>query len=402
MTVKSDVSVSPSQPTATRISGLDGLRAVSILLVLIGHGWSTIPYSQDLGGLAPYFRNSGLGVTTFFVISGYLITYLLRREWEKTGSLSLKSFYMRRVLRIFPALYTYLLTLTIIRVLGWIDTTYGDLAIAGTFLTNYKHLLPIATNFDFWFVVHFWTLSLEEQFYLFWPATVLGCSLLRAPGIALLIVVTAPIVRVTTYHTGVSSPGQLGMMLHSAADPIMFGCLAALWQGKPWFEAIRRRFSSWVWPLLAGLFLVIVSVKFAVRFPQEYTITVGVTLNSLAITFVMLWIVNHPTSLVGRLLATPVLRHIGMLSYSLYLWQQLFLTPREHSWTNTVWIATFPQNFVACFAAAEISYWLIEQPFLSLRSRFRREEHSPTILRAEVTPSDRAVDPKNVTGPTTT
>src|SRR6516165_5021621 len=119
----------PVGQTSERIAGLDGLRAVSILLVLIGHGAATIPVAGRswAANLAPY---ASLGVITFFVISGYLITHLLRKECEQRGAIHLGAFYIRRVLRIFPALYAYILILTLLRAVGWIGTTTGDLVVA--------------------------------------------------------------------------------------------------------------------------------------------------------------------------------------------------------------------------------------------------------------------------------
>lgn len=357
----------PPRPTAGRIFGIDGLRGVSILLVLAGHGAATVPVPDGrMPAAAAYLFNASLGVLTFFVISGYLITRLLRSEREQTGAIRLRAFYARRVLRIFPALYAYLLAVGLLRAAGWIDTTWGDLAVAGTFLTNYKHVFSVPTNGDYWFVGHFWTLSLEEQFYLFWPVTILAVGLCRAPRVALFIALTAPVVRVASYFAWPAARGQLGMMLHTSADPIMIGCLAALWEDRPGFEWLLRRGSHWVWPVAAALFLFVGSRWLALRFRGEYQMTAGQTLNGLAVAFVLLWVARHPTSLIGRLMNAPVLRGIGILSYSLYLWQQLFLTTKNHTWTGL-----FPVNFLVCFAAAAVSYQMIEGPFLRLRSRFR-------------------------------
>jgi peptidoglycan/LPS O-acetylase OafA/YrhL len=364
-----------------RIAGLDGLRAISIVLVLIGHGSATIPSSYQFERYAPYLGNASLGVLTFFVISGYLITYLLRKEWEKTHTIRLQTFYLRRALRIFPAFYTYLLAIMLLRAGGWIDTTYGDIMAAGTYLTNYKARFSVPTNDDYWFVGHFWTLSLEEQFYLFWPATIFFLGLVRAPRAALLIVVATPIIRVASYFIWPSVRGQLGMMLHSAADPLMVGCLAALWQGHRTFEAVLNRFSSWIWPLLAAFFLLGVSPWLQVQFQGRYSMTIGWSLSAFAVVFILLWVVRNPESLLGRVLTTPVLRYIGILSYSLYLWQQLFLTTR-----NTGVFGQFPLNFVACFVAAQLSYVVVERPFLRLRDRFRRGRPSLANSNSDAAP----------------
>jgi peptidoglycan/LPS O-acetylase OafA/YrhL len=358
-----------------RIAGLDGLRAISILLVLIGHAWPTVSHA-DPTELSQFFGNGSLGVTTFFVISGYLITYLLRREWEKTGTIRLRAFYARRIFRIFPAFYMYLLAMTLLRVFGYIDTTYGDLAVAGTFLSNYRQWIPVSTNADSWFVAQFWTLSLEEQFYLFWPTTLFVFGVLRAPRVAMIIVVAEPLLRVATYFVTPSARGQVQMMVHTNADALMFGCLAALWEGKPNFERLINRFSSWQWPAAAAFFLFVVSLWLGFRLRGRYVLPVGMSLNAGAVAFILAWVVRHPTSALCRALSTPVVRHIGVLSYSLYLWQQPFLTIR-----NSTWSGVFPINVLASFAAAELSYWLVESPFLRLRDRWRRvAPRSPTEM----------------------
>jgi peptidoglycan/LPS O-acetylase OafA/YrhL len=356
-----------------RISGLDGLRAISILLVLMSHGWATIPSVGQWGWLEPYVGNASLGVTTFFVISGYLITHLLRNEWQQTGTISLRSFYIRRILRIWPAFYTYLIVVALLRSQGWIHTDYGDIGFAGAFLTNYEHLFRSATNDSYWFVGHFWTLSLEEQFYLLWPAAIVLVGLPRAPRIAGAIILAAPVLRVVSYFLWPDSRAQLSMMLHTAADPIMIGCLAALWQGQPSFESFLRRFAAWWWPLVASLAVLVGSAWFTGHFHGAYKLTLGVTFNSCAIVFLMLWVVRHPQSRLGSFLSTPVMRGLGVLSYSLYLWQQLFLTPMNHTLSGS-----FPLNLLACLAAAAASYCLIERPFLSLRRRFR----PPAVMQA--------------------
>lgn len=364
------MSAPPPHP-AERIPCLDGLRAVSIVLVLVGHGLPTVPGSDALGRAAPYLGNASLGVLAFFVISGFLITHLLRREWERMGTIRLGHFYRRRAYRILPAFLTYLAVVAVLRTLGWVHTTYADIAVAGAFLTNYKHCFPVPTNDDYWFVGHFWTLSLEEQFYLFWPATILVVGRTRSPWVAAAIIVLTPIVRVATYFVWPAARGQLGMMLHTAADPLMFGALAALLQGRPGFERILARLTSWVWPVLAVLFVFGPSKYLEVSFRGAYTTTAGLFLNALALTFVMVWLTRNSESIAGRGLSTTVCRRIGMISYSLYLWQQLFLTTRNESP-----LGAFPLNVIMCFIAAELSYRNVEVPFLRIRDHARASENN--------------------------
>ena len=152
---------------AGRIPCLDGLRAVSISLVVAQHSW--LSRSGGAGHDDPRWRflNGALGVEIFFVISGYLITTLLVREAEARGRVSLRSFYVRRVLRIFPAYFAYLAVVVGLALGGLVPLSLGDLLSAVTFTWNYS---PAATS---WTLAHAWSLSVEEQFYLLWPATLL-------------------------------------------------------------------------------------------------------------------------------------------------------------------------------------------------------------------------------------
>src|SRR5436305_4475384 len=140
-----------------RIQSLDGLRAVSILLVIIGH------FSFSIAQRNPVAHVGNLGVKTFFIISGFLITTLLMKEKEKTGRVSLKHFYIRRSLRILPLSYFYILVVAALAMMGVVIETRREFFFATFYLMSYK-MDPHNS------LAHLWSLSVEEQFYLLWPA----------------------------------------------------------------------------------------------------------------------------------------------------------------------------------------------------------------------------------------
>src|ERR1700722_13578240 len=146
--------------TASRIPSLDGLRAIAISLVFIGHAAAQTAEGGHFFFLWVY---ANFGVQIFFVISGYLITTLLLREHDRTGSISLADFYRRRAYRILPAAYAFILT---IFVLQWKTLTKWDVSSSLLYLLNYDSGRP-------WNLGHLWSLSVEEQFYLLWPLTLL-------------------------------------------------------------------------------------------------------------------------------------------------------------------------------------------------------------------------------------
>ncbi len=373
MSVSTELAVQP-RPAPTdpgrRIPGLDGLRAFSILLVLAAHGgYSFVPWISSEWELVNYLsrclRNGSLGVSVFFVISGYLITRLLRREREKTGRISLRQFYYRRVLRIFPAFYSYLGVVGLLTLCGVLHLGFDQWLTAALFSIN-NAAVWLQYDDAYWFVAHFWTLSLEEQFYLLWPLTLVLGGTKWAPRVAAALIVAMPPTRVVAYFLFPSLRGYLTMLLPTALDPIMMGCLIALAEGSPRFERLVK-------PLLRGpvagaalLFLLFASPYFSLRFRGAYSIVFGITLNSLAIGILMLWAVRRPQTSAGRVLDSRPIVHLGVLSYSLYLWQQLFLTPM-----NTTFTGLFPWNYLAVYCAALASYYLVERPFLALRQRAR-------------------------------
>ena len=353
------------QSSSKRIASIDGLRAISILLVLIGHAADTIPYRDVIpGGTLTVIGNSRLGVMTFFVISGYLITHLLRKEWEREGRIDLRAFYVRRFYRIFPAFYAYILVVTLLAAAGVIQLSGTNLLSAFLFAWNYVHLFVQNASSGTWFLGHFWTLSLEEQFYLIWPATLLLTGRRWGARIALVIFLASPIIRVLTYFLWPDARPFITIMLHTNADPLMLGSLVALLEGNQRFEtAMGYLLRHWV-PAVAALFALLVSPLLNRHFQGMYYLPLGGTLDSICIALLLVWSIRNPQTRAGRLLNLPVMVTIGGLSYSLYLWQQLFLTP-----LNQTWAGLFPVNLLVCFAIAWASYRFIEQPILKLRRR---------------------------------
>jgi len=205
-----------------KIPSLDGLRGVSIILVLIGHAvpagtWFTGPHAFALRAI---FLHSDLGVRAFFVISGYLITDLLLNERSRSGTISLRLFYARRALRILPAFFLYVGAIALLDILGVVPVPNRSWLYALTYTVDF---VPVT-----WVLGHLWTLSVEEQFYLLWPV-VMKLAKLRTCGVAAVIAIfAAPVTHVVLRHHGVhvmptAFPLQCG--------PIAMGCLVAIGGG---------------------------------------------------------------------------------------------------------------------------------------------------------------------------
>lgn len=355
-----------------RIPSLDGLRALSIGLVLAMHSGI---YQVDnvpalLRPLLLFFVNGPLGVSIFFVISGFLITTLLLREADETGGIRLRDFYVRRTFRILPACYVYLGVLLVLKGLGAASVLPEGWFSASVFLRNY--LLPVE-GMD-WNTAHFWSLSVEEQFYLFWPVGLILLGRRRAAWLAAGLIVSAPLIRMVTFAELTDRRPEIGYMTHTRVDTLMFGCLTALLARSEAFQkAVRRGFALRL-PLLAAAGLFVVSPLLQRTFQGRYLFTVGYTLEGIGIVLVLLWVIERPETRIGRLLNSRFLIHVGMLSYSLYLWQQCLLR------TTSFW------SLAATIVAAECSFHLIERPALRLRKRWPGSNRPPRPLAADSAP----------------
>jgi peptidoglycan/LPS O-acetylase OafA/YrhL len=362
-------------PTGSRdIPSLDGLRALSVLMVVAAHT------SGPLTRLIPfipfwiYMVWGALGVQTFFIISGFLITHLLLKELNATGTISLKHFYFRRALRIFPAFYVYLAAALAVTLAGWAPGELRAFLVAGTYTWNYlgggSELL-----------VHTWSLSLEEQFYLLWPAALVFLGTNKSIKLAVWVILLSPISRVVTYFLMPHHRALLNAMLHTGLDSIMFGCLLAiLWRNERFNQRVQPFVRAWVAACAAAFSLILGPVFLGARFRGSYGFVFGFTLNALCLSLILLYVVRIPNSPAGRLLNVPVIRHLGVISYSLYLWQEMFTGDNNARF--------FPWNLLAILACAELSYWLVERPSLRLRSRLETAFHwqgnaapSPLALR---------------------
>lgn len=353
-----------------RIPSLDGLRAFAVVCVLWGHSSATIhSVPRPLEQVMRFLPYGDFGVQVFFVISGFLITALLLSENRGTGRISFKDFYRRRAYRILPALYVFLLVVAILWATGLLKLSPVPLVASALFVKNYT---PSGGT---WWLGHMWSLSVEEQFYLLWPLLLSRFNRRWLPWFIVAGIVLSPLVRLVTWVSLPAARPAIGEMFHTRADALLIGCLLALlWQENRFQSAVNvalRRGVGW-----AAIAWLLASWALVRPFGDMWKYSAGYLCDALAIATIMVWVIRSPATPGGRLLNSRVVRHVGVLSYSLYLWQQLFLTSQ-----NTSLFGRFPVNLAAALAAAEVSYWLVERPFLRLRARRTRMRASTAPVR---------------------
>jgi peptidoglycan/LPS O-acetylase OafA/YrhL len=347
--------------SGARIPCLDGLRAVSIFGVAFAHlqgtrgfptfFWMGIP--GDLGNL---------GVRFFFVISGYLITHLLLKEWQSTGSISLCQFYLRRTFRIFPAFYGYLLVVGLLAIAGIIAVSGEDFVYAATYLINFVHRKS-------WEVGHLWSLAVEEQFYLIWPLTIVLLGWKRATIGVIAIVLLAPVLRIATWYLLPEWRGIITKAFPTVCDAIAIGCVLACVRSRLLDWKLYAAFTRSWWFILVPL-AIFASNAFSSHTRPDFLI--GQSVRNIGIAMCLDWCLRYPDSIIGRLLNLKGMVWLGGLSYSFYLWQQLFLNRKS----DAVW-CSFPLNLLLALMAALGSFYLIEKPCLRLRVRFFSPKPEP-------------------------
>ncbi|HVJ09257.1 MAG TPA: acyltransferase [Acidisarcina sp.] len=316
-----------------RIPTLDGWRGVAILLVLIDHAIWGITGANPLG------RVSQHGVAIFFVLSGYLITSRFCEEFDRTGKLDLGRFYARRFFRLMPAAWLYLAIVGVVLLSQGFFYTRRELLGSLLFFRNFIY------NEGTSLTGHFWSLSLEEQFYLTWPAVLLFAGFKRARWIAGAAIVLLVAYRFSQRDTLLALPLWATFRTQFRADGLLIGCLAALL-----LPGLSRRFQPWmIWPLLLAFGFCL--HRYDQIIPAGESLIIALLLHATTL---------FPQTIAARLLSWRALTFLGAISYSLYLWQQLFLLTRvTHPLDSLVPIALL-------FAIAILSHFYLELPLIRL------------------------------------
>jgi peptidoglycan/LPS O-acetylase OafA/YrhL len=356
---------------AKYVPALDGLRGLAILLVITHH--QLIPLSLS-GGF--------LGVDLFFVLSGFLITTLLVTEFDATETISLKNFYLRRVLRLGPALALYLIASLVVTYQLNPADFMRELRLVGLALaysTNWRLAFGWDMSLDPTAII--WSLSIEEQFYLVWPLLLLLCLSLRLKRMHLIIGLIVIIATICLHRRQMWFEGaQLTRLYYGTdtrADAPLMGCLLALVPQRAFTFPIQRALK---FATVAAWCLLIYLVA-TVHFTDTFLYRGGYTVIALLSGIVTLPAAIQSSTLVVKVLEWQPLRFFGRISYGLYLWHWLMLKTT----TFYFWVGPTLDPWARCLAAiliSALSFYLIETRFNRLKTRFTfttsRAKQKPT------------------------
>lgn len=406
----------PDQSQISRVPylpGLDGLRALAVVAVMVYHADST------------WLPGGFLGVEVFFVISGYLITLLLIAECERTGRVDLGRFWLRRAKRLLPALFVMLFIVVVYTAVFRSDALgqiRGDVVASVFYLTNWYQIWVgqgYSAAGDFAPLRHLWSLAVEEQFYLLWPlvmAAMLRVGPRRIAAAARWLVVAAVVVTVAVavlYHPGrivdcettpaafatladrcISKADALYLSTVTRSGGLLLGAaFAMLWRPVAVMRG-RLRSKGPAIDLLAGAGLVVLaamtwSVHFVTPSGAGAMLFRGGFLMTGILTILVIAAVTHQAARSGALLGNPVFLWVGTRSYGLYLYHWPIYQMIRQVAGNPLTLTEFAGAMVATAAITEASFRWIETPIRTGHAlvwwRALRESRDPLPRRIMLT-----------------
>jgi peptidoglycan/LPS O-acetylase OafA/YrhL len=342
---------------------LDGLRGLAVLLVLAFH-LSLLP-------------SGFLGVDVFLVLSGFLITSLLAQEWRQRGTISLRRFYLRRALRLLPAFLVllagcYLVTL-LLRPAHELRSLRKEMIVAACYVTNWPTLHQVGLSR----LAHTWSLSLEEQFYVFWPPLLYGMLRLRLSRRCILSLVCGGIVasaslRAALWGHDLNPLGLLRLLfgLDCRADALLIGCLVGLlatWNRLP--SSRRGVFWSGVAAMAAAAGLLFLLWHEKSMFQHDLYRGV-LTLVALLVAVILVRLLAAPCRFASLVLEFAPLVGVGRISYALYLFHWpiiVWLGPAAIGYWEKVTLITALSS-----VAAVLSFYCVERPCLRWKDRLQQ------------------------------
>jgi peptidoglycan/LPS O-acetylase OafA/YrhL len=340
-----------------KIPSLDGMRAVAVILVILHH--LNVPFIPE-----------GRGVLTFFVMSGFLITWLMLKESEKRGEVSIQNFYVRRALRILPAFYVFwaLYVALLLAMKGRPSASeMADCLSAFFYVSNYRRALVPGTH-----MVHTWALSLEEQFYLFWPWLFVAFQydLRKLTRVLIALIATVDIYRGILFFSFHAPENWLKFTFDCRIDHLLVGCLLAVLLERGVLQEFWNFVTARVCYSLVPLGLIIASISLDFRYHLPYRIAIGYVIDPLLTAILLVQVVAFGNSFWWGWLNARFVRYVGRVSYSMFLFHVFTNGLVQRAIGHQSKLIVAPVAIGLAILLGSISHYAVELKFLRLKSRF--------------------------------
>jgi len=344
------------------IPSLDGLRGVAVLLVIFHH--LNVPFAPD-----------GRGVLTFFVLSGFLITWIMLKESEKSGDISIRNFYVRRVLRIFPAFYVFLVLQFTAQVItrGWPPASMAaDFLSSFSYTSNYRFVLTPGIEHS---LRHTWALSVEEQFYLLWPWFLVAFQkdLRRLTYLLIATIALVDVYRMVLFFNLHVNDKWLTYAFDSRMDHLLVGCLLAVLLKRGALMRFWNFLTARTWISMIPFGLIVLSIALTFRYHLAYKYAVGFVVDPLLTAVLLVQVIAMGKTRLWGWLNWRLTRYFGQISYAMFLYHMLanklvfYLLGHPSLWIRVPAVVT-----VAALLGAG-SFHLVERRFLRLKARFTND-----------------------------
>ncbi len=347
------------------IKGFDGVRAIAVILVLLTHLQILKQLPDPYNSIAYYHLFSGLsGVHLFFLLSGFLITNIIIRDWQ-FGRFSIRDFYARRILRIFPLYYLILALTVLVNLFIWPIAETKSILYAGGFITNFiekadkSHVL-----------MHTWTLSVEQHFYILWPFIIiyiLRCSWRNLGLFLLVFVLFCMILQILMISmTDLVQTYFVDRWSFTVSYSIALGCMASIG-----VNFLPRKYAVLI-SRHKYLIIVLASILCLHNFMgiTELPFRISYFIRDLGFMIFLIYIFNHQDSIFVKILHMRPIQYIGQISYGIYMWQGFFLSTNPYRTLEQLWPPSALLGLIAVVIISPISYHFFEKPFLSLKNKF--------------------------------
>ncbi len=346
------------------IPALDGLRGIAVIAVILYH----LDYLTP--GLYTWVKGGFLGVDIFFVLSGFLITSILIREYDNSGQINLWNFYVKRTLRLMPALWLFLIFVYLFGGQLLSAASANTIYSGNNFLYAMLYVMNwhSATGGAAGNLNHTWSLAIEEQFYILWSLVLFiafswSFNKRTITVFTLITVIVLVCLRTAKTYGGYSTI-YLYYSTENRIDAILIGCLAAM--GYGWKLIPERFYDRSVIDRLFGASLIVATGILMIFSHEDRLLYYGFnSLFSVAIGISILWLISQRHTFIHSFFENRLLCWVGHISYGLYLWHFLFFDIAKNT-TGPAWLRVSAALLLS-FTASSVSFYSVEKFALSLK-----------------------------------